>query len=31
VPYQQKALFMFDNQKLVGVVQRLSLTRGSAL
>jgi hypothetical protein len=31
VPYQQKALFTVDNQKLVGVVQRLSLTGGSAL
>jgi hypothetical protein len=31
VPYQQKAIFTVDNQKLVGVVQRLSLTGGSAL
>lgn len=31
VPYQQKALFTVDNQKLVGVVQRVSLTGGSAL
>jgi hypothetical protein len=31
VPYQQKALFTVDHQKLVGVVQRLSLTGGSAL
>lgn len=31
VPNQQKAIFTVDNQKLVGVVQRLSLTGGSAL
>jgi hypothetical protein len=31
VPNQQKAIFTIDNQKLVGVVQRLSLTGGSAL
>ena len=31
VPHQQKAVFTVDNQKLVGVVQRLSLTGGSAL
>ena len=31
VPHQQKAIFIIDNQKLVGVVQRLSLTGGSAL
>jgi hypothetical protein len=31
VPHQQKALFTVDNQKFVGVVQRLSLTGGSAL
>ena len=31
VPDQQKAIFVVDNQKLVGVVQRLSLTGGSAL
>ena len=31
VPHQQKAIFTVDNQKLVGVVQRLSLTGGSAL
>ncbi len=31
VPHQQKAVFIVDNQKLVGVVQRLSLTGGSAL
>jgi hypothetical protein len=31
VPYQQKAIFTLENQKLVGVVQRLSLTGGSAL
>jgi hypothetical protein len=31
VPHQQKAIFTIDNQKLVGVVQRLSLTGGSAL
>ncbi len=31
VPDQQKAIFTVDNQKLVGVVQRLSLTGGSAL
>ena len=31
VPNQQKAIFTVDNQKIVGVVQRLSLTGGSAL
>ena len=31
VPHQQKALFTVDNQKFVGIVQRLSLTGGSAL
>jgi len=31
VPHQQKAIFTLDNQKIVGVVQRLSLTGGSAL
>lgn len=31
VPHQQKAIFTVDSQKLVGVVQRLSLTGGSAL
>jgi hypothetical protein len=31
VPNQQKAIFTIENQKLVGVVQRLSLTGGSAL
>jgi hypothetical protein len=31
VPHQQKAIFTVNNQKLVGVVQRLSLTGGSAL
>jgi len=31
VPHQQKAIFTADNQKLLGVVQRLSLTGGSAL
>ena len=31
VPHQQKAIFTVDNHKVVGVVQRLSLTGGSAL
>ena len=31
VPHQQKAIFIVDNQKLVGVLQQLSLTGGSAL
>jgi len=31
VPDQQRAIFTVDNQKLLGVVQRLSLTGGSAL
>lgn len=31
VPHQQKAIFTVDNQKLIGVLQRLSLTGGSAL
>ena len=31
VPHQQKAIFTVDNQKLVGVLQRLSLTGGTAL
>jgi len=31
VPHQQKAIFTIDNQQLVGVVLRLSLTGGSAL
>lgn len=31
VPNQQKAIFIVDNQKFVGIVQRLSLTGGSAL
>lgn len=31
VPHQQKAIFTVDDRKVVGVVQRLSLTGGSAL
>ncbi len=31
VPNRQRAIFTVDNQKIVGVVQRLSLTGGSAL
>jgi hypothetical protein len=31
VPNQQKAIFTVDNQKIIGVVQRLSATGGSAL
>jgi hypothetical protein len=31
VPHQQKAIFTVDKQKFVGVIQRLSLTGGSAL
>jgi hypothetical protein len=31
VPHQQKAIFTINTQKFVGVVQRLSLTGGSAL
>ncbi|MGA2859875.1 MAG: hypothetical protein ABSE40_23655 [Candidatus Sulfotelmatobacter sp.] len=31
VPHQQKAIFTVDNQKFVGIVQRLSLTGGSTL
>ncbi len=31
VPNQQKAIFTVDDKKLLGVVQRLSLTGGSAL
>jgi len=31
VPHQQKAIFSVDNQKLIGVLQRLSLTGGAAL
>jgi hypothetical protein len=31
VPRQQKAIFTVDDHKLVGIVQRLSLTGGSAL
>ena len=31
VPHQQKAIFTVDNQKLIGALQRLSLTGGSAL
>jgi len=31
VPHQQKAIFTLDSKKVVGVVQRLSLTGGSAL
>lgn len=31
VPHQQKAIFTVDNQKLVGIIQRLSLTGGSTL
>jgi len=31
VPHQQKAIFTVYNQKFVGIVQRLSLTGGSAL
>ena len=31
VPHQQKAIFTVDNQKFVAIVQRLSLTGGSAL
>jgi hypothetical protein len=31
VPNQERALFTVDNQKFVGIVQRLSVTGGSAL
>jgi hypothetical protein len=31
VPHQQKAIFTVDNQKFVGIIQRLSLTGGSTL
>jgi hypothetical protein len=31
VPHQQKAIFTVDNQRFVGVVQRVSLTGGSVL
>src|ERR1700682_1188084 len=31
VPNQERALFIVDNQKFVGIVQRLSGTGGSAL
>jgi len=31
VPNQQKAIFTVDNQKIIGVIQRLSSTGGSAL
>ena len=31
VPHQQKAVFTVDEHKIIGVVQRLSLTGGSAL
>jgi hypothetical protein len=31
VPDRQKAIFTVDNERIVGVVQRLSLTGGSAL
>jgi len=31
VPHQQKAIFTLHDQKFVGIVQRLSLTGGSAL
>ena len=31
VPHQQKAIFTVDDRKFVGIVQRLSLTGGSAL
>ena len=31
VPHQEKAIFTVDNQKFLGIVQRLSLTGGSAL
>jgi len=31
VPNQQKAIFTVDNEKIVGIVQRLSSTGGSAL
>src|SRR4051812_12504150 len=31
VPNQQKAIFTVDNKKIIGVVQRLSSTVGSAL
>jgi len=31
VPHQQKAIFTFESQKVVGVVQRVSLTGGSVL
>jgi hypothetical protein len=31
VPNQERAIFTVDNQKFVGIVQRLSLTGGSAL
>ncbi len=31
VPNREKAVFTVDNQKFVGIVQRLSLTGGSAL
>jgi hypothetical protein len=31
VPHQQKAIFTVDNQKFVGIVQRLSLKGGSVM
>src|SRR5262252_7393944 len=31
VPHQQKAIFTVDNQNFIGVLQRLSLTGGTAL
>jgi hypothetical protein len=31
VPHQQKAVFTVDDRKFVGIIQRLSLTGGSAL
>lgn len=31
VPHQQKAIFTVDDRKFVGIIQRLSLTGGSAL
>lgn len=31
VPHQQKAVFIVEHEKFVGIVQRLSLTGGSAL
>ena len=31
VPHQQKAIFTVENQKFVGIIQRLSLTGGSVM